>query len=292
MEVADSISYLSSCLGDFYNGAATTTVGQFEQLRRKIQALFEPDNSVAQVFEDNYVGLNGLGNGVIGVLGELRDTSTTSQDSVALVAELDSLVQLMESVSLNQDTLDQAFRTEWTDKADSLLAENTAITASAQWEHNQRNYNRVLLSMIVNGQEEPDTNQLATLESIAYQCPFAGGEAVFQARALLGEGYAFNDSTLCVEIQPLIKDNRVEEPMFMAYPNPGQYYVVVDLLEEAGEKGMVTMTDMLGRTLKSQVVNKGDQKVYLLLENVPGGMYYLSLNIGGKSSSQLLNVVK
>ena len=173
-----------------------------------------------------------------------------------------------------------------------ILSANTAITATHLWEHNQRNYNRIWLQMVADTLAEPDSNQAATLLYIAYQCPFAGGEAVYQARALLGEGYAYDDSTLCAPVMPLVRKDKETAPNFTAYPNPGQNYVVVELEEVARSKGIVLLTDLLGRKVKLQLINDGDQQFYLMLDAVPSGMYHLSVSLEGKVSTRLFSIVK
>lgn len=292
MEVADSISYLDDCLEDFYNTADTTTVGQFEQLRKDMLELFQPHDSTRQTFDDNYTEWNGLSSELITVMDGLLDTTISSQDSTVLAAQQDSLLQEITNVSHVQDSLDQLFQADWTADASALLSVNTAITATHLWEHNQRNYNRVWLQMVANDQAEPDSNQMDALLYIAYQCPFAGGEAVYQARALLGEGYAYDDSTLCAPVLPLIKKHVETTPNFTAYPNPGQHYVVVELEEVARDRGTVTLTDLLGRTIQSQTINDGDQQIYLFLDAVPAGMYHLTVSIDSKASSRLFSIVK
>ena len=292
MEVADSITYLDECLEDFYNTEDTTTVGQFEQLRKDMLALFQPSGGNLQTFNQNYTEWNGLGGQLNAVLAELRDTNTNSQDSLLLMTQRDSLLQEMADVSHVQDSLDQLFQTAWIAGATALLSVNTAITATYIWEHNQRNFNRVWLQMVANDQAAPDSNQMDALLYTAYQCPYAGGEAVYQARALLGEGYAYNDSTLCAPVLPLIKKHVETTPSFTAYPNPGQHYVVVELEEVAQHRGTVTLTDLLGRTIRSQTINDGDQQVYLLLDAVPAGMYHLTVSIDSKASSRLFSIVK
>ena len=132
-----------------------------------------------------------------------------------------------------------------------------------------------------------------SLLSIAYQCPYAGGEAVYQARALLSEDLVYDDSTLCNSgSQQLIRQNSETGLSFTAYPNPGKDYVIVELEKEANGTGVLTLSDMLGRVMQIQAITEGDQQVFLLLDVVPAGLYHLSVELGDQTATHLYSIVK
>ena len=138
---------------------------------------------------------------------------------------------------------------------------------------NQKSYNQIWLEMIINDQEGPDSVQVSTLLSIAYQCPYAGGEAVYQARAMLSEDLVYYDSTLCnAGSQQLIRQNSETPPSFIAYPNPGKDYVIIELDQEASGKGILSLTTTLGSVVGSQVIADGDQMIFFLLDQVSAGL--------------------
>ena len=292
MEVADSISYLDECLEDFYNMADTSTVGQFEHIRKDMLELFQPSDGVQQTFDDNYAEWHGMAGELVSVLAGLRDTSTSSQDSIVLEGQRDSLLQEMADVSHIQDSLDQLFQAACVTGATALLSVNTAITATYIWEHNQRNYNRVWLQMVADTLAEPDSNQAATLLYIANQCPFAGGEAVYQARALLGEGYAYDDSTLCAPAVPLIKKKDGTQLDFEVFPNPANGFFTVGLKERTFASGQAVLTDLLGRTIAVQHIAEGTEQFYFIVDHAPAGMYSLTVMVDGKMASRTISIVK
>ena len=126
------------------------------------------------------------------------------------------------------------------------------------------------------------------LMAIANQCPHAGGEAVYQARALLNDGMVYDDQTLC---QPGMQLKKPAEssatPFFSVYPNPGALFTRVELEDEAKEAGEVVLSDALGRQVLVQTFRKGDQTIPLMLEEVPGGMYYLTVTSGQVIDTQV-----
>ena len=132
-----------------------------------------------------------------------------------------------------------------------------------------------------------------SLLSIAYQCPYAGGEAVYQARAMLSEDLVYDDSILCNGgSQQLIRQNSETPPSFTAYPNPGKDYVVVELEQEANTDGILSLSDLLGRVMQMQVIAYGDQQTFLMLDAVPAGLYNLTVELDGQRSTQLFSIVK
>lgn len=170
---------------------------------------------------------------------------------------------------------------------------NAAITTSHLWEQNQQQYNQVWLEMIANDQELPDQTQVTTLLSIAYQCPYAGGEAVYQSRALLGEGHAFDDSTLCNSAAlPLVKQPAETVLDFHVFPNPANAFFTVELAEEAATAGTAVLTDLLGRTVAAQDFRESTREFFLIVGQVPAGRYLLTVEVDGERTTKPISIIK
>ena len=209
------------CSEDFFNGADTTTIGAFEKVRRDMGAVFDVDSTTAQDIDGHQQDLSDMSSQLHVVLDSLQDAD--AQDSVVLEAQLDSLVAALDTAAADLADIDAVLKDEWMNTAENALLDNNAITATEVYERNQQVFNRIWLELFINGQDTLTSGQLDTMLLIAYQCPYAGGEAVYQARAFLSEDYEFNDSLLCdTTYQPYARKPVAPDLAFTAYPNPGK----------------------------------------------------------------------
>ncbi len=67
---------------------------------------------------------------------------------------------------------------------------------------------------------------------------------------------------------------------FTVYPNPANNGKVTVKIDGTHDKGFLLVTDVTGRMVYNQSVNKTDREVYLDLNNNAKGMYYITLKLG------------
>jgi hypothetical protein len=146
---------------------------------------------------------------------------------------------------------------------------NAAISAANNIEQNQKNYNLIYATYLED--DSTVTNgQVSSLRTLAAECPFTDGLAVYQARALLRH---YDDSTsyrnACEHREPaglmnngkkaaFIKDQVFEKNELLVYPNPvnGQLNVT------SGEKGQLfELFDVVGKLILSQKINENETKI-------------------------------
>ena len=129
--------------------------------------------------------------------------------------------------------------------------------------------------------DSPEADR-ATLLTIAAQCPYMGGDAVFKARALcaLFDDGAYNDAALCAaqsvlwRVQhPKNKANTTTELTIKVYPNPSTSIIFIDM-SEVVDNEVVTVIDMLGRVLHAETLH--DRQNMLQLD-LPNGIYLLRI---------------
>jgi len=96
----------------------------------------------------------------------------------------------------------------------SLLTLNAAISVSLTPAVNHKTVNTIVLNFLLS--DTLANGNLTTLESIAEQCPLEGGDAVYEARAIVSyyTGADFNDAELCEEAQ-----ERQQQPDITSKPN-------------------------------------------------------------------------
>lgn len=116
------------------------------------------------------------------------------------------------------------------------------------------------------------------LYSIAYQSPRVSGNAVYQARAMLGliildtETYSAKSSSISIETIDNIK----------LYPNPVSDVLNYEFEIEYPEKGNVKIYSILGQMLKEFKVNHKLSAGTVDISSFSKGVYLFELNIEGK----------
>jgi len=88
-----------------------------------------------------------------------------------------------------------------------------------------------LLNLLATGDEAPSSTNLDILAAIAEQCPIEGGDAVYEARAIVERltGETYNDAEICaVEERPSSgrdSDARIKSMDFLVFPNPSSGHI-------------------------------------------------------------------
>ena len=176
------------------------------------------------------------------------------------------------------------------DSASAFYLVNEDIDDEEEYETNQKIANRALLKMLKFSWSEPDSASVVALEPVANQCPFAGGEGVYLARALLSDTLSFDDETLCNEAaQPVVKPKNLRsKPLkFRLYPNPSNGFTFIELEREAAESGEAIVYNALGKQVFVQLFQEGISTILLDFSEQPGGIYYLTLRTKSGSSSKI-----
>ncbi len=273
-------------IDSFYNANAATTIGQFEQLRKGVNDLFETDSVTYSLFDTHFDQIDAQTDSLASIVEQL-DNDPTPQEETSLLAQRQvvqgQIGSLVNAIAPAVDSLDIVRKTT----AAQLLTTNNAISDTAIYETNQKQYNQIWLQMLINGQHEPDSSQTVTLENIAGQCPYSGGEAVYQARALLGTANTYDDKTICwppAPIQRRFSDS--DELEFSVFPNPAHGYLVVRLNRELEEGAQVVVTNPLGQTLLSQKLKPGEREFFVILTEIPSGTYFVTVNTKSKASTK------
>lgn len=166
----------------------------------------------------------------------------------------------------------------------ALIAENNRISAVEIYEANQQAVNSLMLKRLAEGVYKWNETDKNTLLGIATQCPLSGGDAVFQARALLGgtEGLPqWDDVAAC----PSGKERSFSEKQdpdtrnISIFPNPAMDWINVyignDGQELADQPVVVELSGLDGRVLVSQRFTDHQPLMHIALPALPAGLYML-----------------
>jgi Secretion system C-terminal sorting domain len=280
-----------SVYASFLDTEANTTAGRFEDLQTGIDTMLAGDTSLR-------TQLAGYISSMETRFGEVRiieDGLIAQPGDTALLAQRSAKQAEIVALASQSQAVEQSMLSTRISAAVQLLTTNAAIPTNSTHEANQKTANRILLETVANNQTELTAQQVADLTPIASQCPYAGGEGVYAARALLGNEVVYNDFDVCGmgsgggQLIKAPEPGKSILPSFSIYPNPANGYVVVQLDRKLGEPGSLTLTNTFGVQVLVEQIMEGTEAIPLDTENLPVGTYFLTLRTStGKQSSILV----
>jgi hypothetical protein len=275
----------------FLAKADTNTIGAFYAINQSISALFTADTTAIEQWQANLRLVEEKLDSMAIIDGMLPEAD--SIETISLWNERAALVNTL--FDLDEDNRD-IVEDIWeyiADEADKLRDQNDSIAVSEVYEINEKEVNGVHLSWLSTVLGALDSLQLATLESIAEQCPFTGGNAVYRARALLGAAtqvfVTYNDSLLCIsaELLSIRPENELlihaekEEAVFNIYPNPASEEVNIAWSAPSDNPGVLQIFDVFGRQMQQLVLSPGTTVHTLNVRDFPEGLYIFRIRFQG-----------
>jgi hypothetical protein len=191
---------------------------------------------------------------------------------------------------------------------DRLIAENGRLEATIQVEKNTKAVNHIMLEVFKGHEAKLTEEQIRILKPIANQCPIDGGEAVYEARSLLGavENQYYDDARLCPNNNTIIGTGSNSESQslkttvpkaksltFNASPNPAKdvLEIVYSNTIDENTEGSIKIINALGAVVLSQKVVNNSQN-YLDISTLKSGIYLVRLEVGGNSQIQKITILK
>jgi hypothetical protein len=135
-----------------------------------------------------------------------------------------------------------------------------------------------------------DSSQITTLESIAWQCPWSGGDAVFQARGLLSfvQDNVYDDSLLCQSQQYRLAEEVFENQGLFIYPKPASNRITIEFKNSLS--GELNIFNSLGQRQYVKLISEEEKVITVQTANWMAGIYYCVLQHtdGTKHSSSFV----
>lgn len=270
---------------DFYTTKTGTSIQDFSEINQAHEGLLDADvaNQLAQY--DNEVA-NWLNE--IALKDSVLSTTTDSLDLTILYTEKDSLHQLIKATLAVSHNLSQSAANMTETDANLITQENQSIVDSLLVESNEKAINEIFYSTIAQDNFEFSNNQIETITNIAFQCPLAGGEGVFKARALyhfiVGDT-TYDDSTMCAaqglnwrKGHTLTSHN--PKNALNVYPNPANKTLNIHFTTKIPVSTPIILTNLVGVKMKEVFTQKEDTHFVMSMEDIPQGIYFLSSRIG------------
>jgi hypothetical protein len=160
---------------------------------------------------------------------------------------------------------------------------NSSVVTNAKMATALKSFNTLYTGNLVNGfKYELSSSQKSVLESLAQQCPYEYGPAVFQARAYLKAcGYSLDYKNVCEEMNPASiarmmtpKNNEMEGFSLDVYPNPANDKLNVSATLPAGVSGEIIFYDGIGNKIASEKLAEGANTTEIDVSKIAAGVYY------------------
>lgn len=176
-----------------------------------------------------------------------------------------------------------------------LIAKNNAIIANTTYEKNEKTVNNIHLSYLASNSKELRKKDITNLESIAYQCPLGGGDAVYKARGLLtltNTDYTFDDEKLCDNSTTNFEKNQQQTiSKLEVFPIPASNELNI-VTPEFIEKGTITIYNTNGQVLIEQALASGT-RFMVDVQSLSSGTYFGVLKSGEQSDQHFkVSVIK
>ncbi|MEO5641767.1 MAG: T9SS type A sorting domain-containing protein [Bacteroidia bacterium] len=156
---------------------------------------------------------------------------------------------------------------------------NAAITPTTAYETNQQQYNSIYLDALALSIDSLGPQQISDLFDIALQCPNEGGNAVFEARALLNwalnTSLAFSDS--CYSSARIGTGSENPNPIAQVFPNPNDGNITLTYALENITAARFDVCDALGRVLFSTSLDPEKSKMDMQIIGLANGAYIYKL---------------
>jgi hypothetical protein len=219
---------------------------QTAELQAKTAAMYAGSADVANTQKQIYGGVDGL-------------VSLLNTQSLTYRGQIDAL-------EVMQSGLQDARR----GKAAQIQFLNNAIAIESVIENNHKLINHIALSLLIE-QREANGDELDQLKQIAKQCPLTGGDAVFEARGMLGDLIEIDDDLLCApELNRQQQSKPIDLQVSALQPNPASGFI--RLHKQTGKNYQIT--NQYGVVVAQGVLNSE----YVETAAYASGIYFITIS--------------
>lgn len=271
----------STDLQNFYTDSESNNIGSYNQVNQSMADLFKINSFYGNVYS-NYDGL------IKQKLSSIREKNqklinAIPSEKITIVAEKKILLQELSNALIGFNMIDQSIKANRYQAIDDIIADNQSLSSVEIFESNEKTVNDIYLSTIAKDNYELDHKNITDLLAIANQCPVEGGNAVYNARAILNfmsnENYTFSDDNCYSRGNPDSKriggsnNDIVNSAKYNIYPNPADDYFTIEYIEgRIGNK--IELVDIVGKTVFSQTINNEKARQEIRINELPEGVYF------------------
>jgi hypothetical protein len=174
---------------------------------------------------------------------------------------------------------------------------NTGIATNELIEQNERTANDIYLNTIAKDVNAFTPAQATTLYAIAIQCPMAGGQAVYRARAmyaLIADEQDYDNASACLPFGIVFRGlEHVSGTEVALIPNPASDEVTLICPMGPDERGTLVLFDAVGQEVFSHPLGSDAERHVIALGRLATGPYhYVVYSVRGKLGEGKLTIVR
>ena len=272
----------------FYNSALNQPLGQFDAVRADIEYLLARDSATRQTIGSLVEQIRDLTHLLDSLTERLPPVSDPTYP--AAHAQRQVVATQLADVDADYQALQGNIQSLRQSEAALILQDNAGIAATAVYQQNEREVNRIYLANALWEEENtPDSADLVSLKSIADQCPLSGGYSVFRARELyraFGTGASWDDDEICFgsEERAAKKPKYVAvKPVWAVSPNPASGYVSITRSISADTEQTVTIRNTTGSIIATETFAPGTTDLRIDLRGQPDGILFFTVTTEGQN---------
>lgn len=292
-KLTENPSLLSDTLmNTFHDSLISKPISDFSDIKKNIKILNSTTTirgimNYGQILITNY-------RDSLHLIDSIRIISGNSSNLDSLSKSLHKRINLQHNII--KSSIDQYLNGRLILKS-NIETNNNNATSSEITELNEKLINEIDFVTDASGIHTYNSAQEAQLLSIAQQCPFSGGEAVYKARVKYKKIYPntfFNDRNTCLaegiyrKSHPKHSDDesKIRNSSFRLWPNPAHDIANVEFYTISEEGGKLQIIDLAGKVIQEIKLSVNTNHFTLETRNLPTGMYIVKLldgsNLVGK----------
>ncbi len=278
--LTDSTLLSITLFEDFYNEMEASVTAQLEQLNGEQYEIMQLDQSIINNLNQNRITLD-VQMALLAEQMELyRQALDAGADPSAYLLNIQNIRLNMESLMTYNRNVFNIADSSLVLTADNIRMVNESIYSSETIEENEQLVNEIYLSVL--GQEQTVFSQDAIdqLEFIAGQCPLAGGNAVFRARAILSlisDNYVYDDVNICLQAGIVLRQSP-KKPTANLYPNPANSSVTLIYELPEGSNAELLLFNSVGKLQLKLPLNSETTRINFPTKHLTPGVYHYSVN--------------
>ncbi|MBK9732780.1 MAG: T9SS type A sorting domain-containing protein [Chitinophagaceae bacterium] len=198
---------------------------------------------------------------------------TVQSNPISYIYRVDSLIGAMSDTAIGDTEIEMLRQL--------AIVENDRIDDDEIFIDNRKAVNEIFLNSFQTTGFVFSSGEISGLFSIADQCPYEGGVAVFKARALLRsviDTLFWNDRDICDVSPKIYESSQVQLNSFSVYPNPTSGIFTFKYSFHQTETCLIVLQDVIGQNLKTIWLSNKSGEIDIDLSQFGSGIYSLFLN--------------
>jgi len=268
----------NAAIMQFKNKNDTSAIGKLYIVKNKIKSIAEFD-SLSLILINQLDSMMSLKVSVIRTL----DSMATVNPSNNYSAQRDSLINQVNVLIHTRNNLIAVHDSTAGVKISEGLALNLTITSANLPEQNQKAMNEVAAKYYLHGKDSI-LSYFPQILSVAVQCPYAGGTAVYQAQSfskLLNDTIAF-DVAICAQALREAAVEQNEGDYVLIIPNPASEQINVSFKETLAGICHIKACDMLGNEVIRKTLDCKIKSHTFSVKNLVQGVYQVSVTVNNR----------